>query len=340
METQILTLTNDHIEAVDRLMKRNSGTLGFLPEVVLEEYLNKGGVLGALTHDGQLAGYLLFSANRDRFRIYQLCVSEQFRNSKIARTLVEGLKAAATTQKVIRLNCRNDFPAHSMWPKLGFVPIEEKPGRSKEGHLLTIWRLSLAAYDQLELFRANVSDDVLDVVIDAQILFDFDEPEDDNSRVSKALLSDAFVESVNLWFTDELYVEISRNTDDAGRREARDRAGEFWELKHDPLILDNIVASLKTILPSGSDNQLSDIQHLAKAASSEVRAFVTRDKVLLKKAREIGEMTNLRVLSPTELILRLKEFGGRESATAERVSGLGLLWRQLTASEFRKFPVC
>ena len=74
------------------------------------------------------------------------------------------------------LRCRNDFLAHGMWPKLGFVPIGESPGRSKEGHLLTLWRHQLARHDQLELFRANMSDDVLDAVIDAQIFFDFDRP--------------------------------------------------------------------------------------------------------------------------------------------------------------------
>ena len=92
----------------------------------------------------------------------------------LARNLLETLKRSATTQKVIRLRCRRDFSANSLWPKFGFVPIDERPGRSKEGHLLTLWRLVLAPDDQFALFRANVSDTILDVVMDAQIFFDFD----------------------------------------------------------------------------------------------------------------------------------------------------------------------
>ena len=121
------------LDAVDELMKRNAGTLGFLPRAALQEYLAREGVLGAKRRDGRLAGYLMYAANRDRFRIAQLCVSEEGRGKGVARGLLEALKASASTQKVITLRCRNDFPANDMWPKLGFVPISESPGRSKEG---------------------------------------------------------------------------------------------------------------------------------------------------------------------------------------------------------------
>ena len=135
----------------------------------LEDYLRKESVLGAKAQDGQLIGYLLYGAYPDRFRIAQFCIREDFRNLGIARELLEALKSSRSTQKVIKLSCRSDFPAHHMWHKLGFVPIDEKPGRSKEGRPLTLWRLTLAHDDQLALFRANISDTVLDVVIDAQI---------------------------------------------------------------------------------------------------------------------------------------------------------------------------
>ena len=60
-----------------------------------------------------------------------------------------------------------------MWPKLGFSAIDEQPGRSKDKLPLTLWRLTLAPDDQLGLFQVKTSDDSLDVVIDAQIFFDF-----------------------------------------------------------------------------------------------------------------------------------------------------------------------
>ena len=192
----------------------------------------------------------MYAANRDRFRIAHLCVSEARRGRGVARRLLEALKASASTQKVITLRCRNDFLAHGMWPTIGFVPIDESPGRSKEGHLLTLWRLQMARHDQLELFRANMSDAVLDAVIDAQIFFDFDRPDSEVSQPSKALLSDLFVDSVNLWFTDELLSEVSRNHSASQREEARTRSRQFFEVKHHPLLVDSFVAKLKQVLPS------------------------------------------------------------------------------------------
>ena len=338
MMTSISTLSGEHLGAVDELMKRNSGTVGFLPLEALKDYLEKGWVLGALTSDGHLKGYLLYAANRDRFRITQLCVSDDFRNQGLARSLIEALKKSATTQTVIRLTCRNDFPAHSIWPRLGFVALVERTGRSNEGLPLTLWRQTLAVNDQLALFRANVSESVIDVIIDAQVFFDFDEPESDANRPSKVLISDSFADTINIWYTDELYNEINRNEDADERRDARRRAGDFLEVNHDPISADIHSDALNQLLPRNTASQQSDINHLAKAASSDIDAFVTRDRGILNKADEIAKSVNLRVLSPTELIIKLEEVSEAQGYEPIVVSGLGLRWRRLNSQEFAGFP--
>ena len=336
--TEISLLTVADLEAVDYLMKRNGNTLGFLPGAALEEYLANQGVLGARTVDGQLVGYLMYAGNRDRFRIAQLCVVESWRGQGIAKDLLSALKAIASTQKRITLRCRNDFPAHRLWPKLDFVPISESPGRSKEGHPLTLWRLQLARLDQLELFRANMSDDIFDAVIDAQVFFDFDRPESEVTQPSKALISDIFLDSVNLWFTDELYADINRGGSSLEREEARTRAGQFLEVKHDPNLVEEFQSRLRNILPSRNANDLSDIKHLAKTAASDIDTFVTRDQPLLNRAEQIEESVKVSVISPTGLILKLRELSETQSYEPERVSGLGLSWRRLSSRELSIFP--
>ena len=337
-EVRISKLTVADLDAVDGLMMPNTRTVAFLPRVVLAEYLNKGWVLGATTRNDRLIGYLLYGAYRDRFRVTQLCVSDDFRGKGVAKQLIEALKTSATTQKMIRLSCRNDFPAHSMWPKFGFIPVGEKRGRSEAGHPLTLWRLTLAPDDQLALFRANVSDGVLDVVVDAQIFFDFDEPDSETTRLSKVLISDLFIDSLNIWFTDELLIEISRHPSVEERRSSRERVGQFLELKHDPVTFGLQAEALKQILPSSNASQMSDVNHLAKAAASDVGIFVTRDQRLLSKAAQIAELTNLQVLSPTELILRLNELLEGQDRESDRVSGLGLEWRSLDSRAYGIFP--
>ncbi len=338
MTTKVSKLSTADLDAVDDLMKRNSGTVGFLPLEALTDHLAKGFVIGVFSESNHLIAYLLYWANQDRFRIVQLCVAEPFRGQGLARELLDALKVSATTQKVITLSCRNDFPAHSMWSRLGFVPIDERPGRSKEGLPLTRWRLILARDDQLALFRANMSESVIDVATDAQVFFDFDEPESEANRPSKVLISDFLADSVNLWYTDELLSEINRNRNADERNEARRRVREFWEVEHDPRTVEILVNSLKEILPSATESQRSDVNHLAKVASSEIGFFVTRDQRLLNKADEIEGLAGVQVLSPTALILRLNELSGSQTHEPNRVSGLTLRWRRLSSQEFSTFP--
>ena len=331
MSITISKLTSTELDAVDELMKHYSRTLGFLPLEALRDYFKKEGVLGAKTSDSQLIGYLLYAAYPDYHRITQLCVLENFREQGIAKRLVEALKATTTTQKRIQLRCRRDFPAHEMWPELGFVPLDEKPGRSAAGHLLTHWYLTLAPDDQLSLFQAKTSAESLDVVIDAQIFFDFYEADSDKTKPSKALFNDFSMDSLKLWITDELFVEIDRAKNPSQRKKSRERAHNFPRIEHNPQSIEHFEEVLGTLLPDNSANQKSDIRHLAKTAASDVDIFVTRDQALLRKSEEIASLTNLRILSPTDLIIELHELSGKQSYVSKRISGVGLKWERIAS---------
>ena len=341
MSIVISKLTLTDADAVDALMKDNSQTLGFLPREAIDSFLHDDRaecVLGAKIPDGQLVGYMIYAAYPDRFRIAHLCVSSEFRGHGIARRFIETLKQNATTQMDMRLHCRRDYPADALWPKLGFVPLGERPGRSAAGHLLTFWRCPLAEDDQLELFRVNTSDDTLDVVVDAQILFDFHEPDNDTTVPSKALLSDFLADSLNLLITDEMYVEINRKDNAAQRQRSRQRAKGFPTARHDLKFAAHLSDALSEVLPRNTPSQESDVQQLAKTAAGDVKFFITRDNSLLKKSAAILDLTGVQVMRPTELIVRLHELSDRRSYVPRRVAGLGLEWRRLTSSDLAAFP--
>lgn len=338
MKTTISTLTTRDLDSVDELMKRDSQTLGFLTREALRHYLKAERVMGAKTEDGQLIGYLLYGANPDRFRIFQLCVSKDFRGQDIAKQLLEALRNSATTQKFIDLHCRRDFEAHTLWPRLGFVPLDERPGRSKDRRPLTLWCLTLAPEDQLSLFQAKTSDETLDVIIDAQIFFDLDEPDSAKTKPSKALFSDFLIDSLNFWITDELFVEIDRGKDSEQRKLSKQRALEFSKAEHAPDRVGHFEEALRKLLPANSPSKESDIRQLAKAASSNVKTFVTRDHALLKKSEKIAELTGLHVLSPVNLIIQLHELSKRQSFAPDRISGLRLRWQRLTSADLASFP--
>ena len=254
--------------------------------------------------------------------------------------LLQALKDSATTQTAISLHCRQDFAVNSFWEHLDFVYAGEKPGRSQEGSVLFHWHLALHSDHQpeLELFKAQTSDEALDVIIDAQVFFDLLKTESGEAENSKALLADFLVDSLNLCVTDELRNEIGRSDDPEQRKVGLEKIQRFPQVLPRPDTVEVFARRLRAVLPSKTPSQQSDIRHLAKAAASDVKVFVTRDQSLLNKAQAFGELANLQVLSPTELIVQVHQLSDAQSYSPDRVAGLHFGWHRFGKEDFRGFP--
>lgn len=324
----VSTLNPSDIDRVDELMKRNGRTLGFLPRQALLDYLTSGTVLGAKSDDGSLIGYLLYASYEERFRIAHLCVSEQHRGRGLARQLFEALKERCTTQCVIRLNCRRDYTAHHLWPKLGLIPVNEKPGRSLDGHPLTCWEFRVKGDRQLDLFKESASDQALDVVIDSHILFHFGEPQSSESNPSRALLADFLADLIRIWLTDEIFLEVDRQSDPRIRHASRALAHLYPEADYDRELAQLHESELVNLLRPRKASDQSDIRHLAKTAASDIGIFVTRDRGILRYSAAIASLTDLEVISPVDLVRRLHEVVEKGSYSSMPISGQELVWRR------------
>ncbi len=334
MQVSISPLLLTDLDSVNSLMMQNTKTLGFLPFRALRDFLQNGTVLGATTgKEATLVGYLLYAPYASRIRIVQLCVSDEFRGMNIATRLFNELKNVSNRQCVISLTCRRDFPAHDLWPKLGFIPVEDVIGRSAAGHLLTRWEHKLAEDDQLDLFREKTSNDAIDVAIDAQILFHFNEDSSAESDPSKALLADFLTDLIDIWVTDEIFLEIDRQEDAKLREVSRQHAYRFRTISHNDELAQHYKELLTNILPSTTPSQKSDIGHLAKTAASEVRIFLTRDDGILNLSKEIMATTELRVVSPAQITVELYRSVNRSSYQPNSISGQDLIWRRLIPDE-------
>ena len=335
----IRTLDAGDVDAVDRLRKANGATLGFLPREALLGHLKKGWVLGAKCEDGSLAAYILFANRRRDVRVAHVCVCREFRGKGLARVLMERLATGSRNQGLLalELHCRRDFDANAMWGNLGFIPWGEKPGRARSGTILTLWRRELAQSDQMEIVFDGAGHGEIDVVMDAQVLFDLETPDhDDSAAPSKALLSDFLADELSLKITDETLVEIERDDDDERRNRSRQAALRFPQVSYDDQSFMQIKSALDKVLPTTSDSDLSDIQQLAKAASSDATYFATRDKKLLGRSTVIDDLTGLQVRPPARVIVEVYDrmAGIRE---AERISGPDVDWRPLSAPELQSF---
>ena len=317
-------------------MKRNSRTLGFLPKKALHYYLENDGVLGKIADNGDVVGYLLYAEYENRFRIVHLCVSDDFRLNNTAKELVNALKDKATTQKYITLRCRRDFPAHEIWPRLGFFALAEKEGRSRAGRILVQWYFTLSQADQLDLFQEKTSNDALDVVIDAQVLFHLDESRNDRTIPSKELYENYSEHSFFLQITEETYNEIDRSKYPDRRRRSRDIANRFPTVEYKRELVAGFEESLKNVLSKRTKSDISDIRQLAITASSENQIFVTEDNSILRKSDDILRLTGLQILTPSELIHQYETTRNRLHRQVQIV-GNDLSWERIP-SDLSRFP--
>ena len=331
MNPKIETLTVDDLPVVDELMKRNSGTLGFLTGEALRQFLNDGHVLGAKNDGGTLGAYLLYASYPDYIRVVHLCVDERLRRQRVAEALFLTLKQSATSQHEIRLNCRNDYAAGT-YGGLWVRSDQREAGPFREGHDPNHVAIRAAGTRQLDLFVAKVGD-AIDVVIDAQILYHLDAPLTNNTEPAHQLVSDSLADIIDLCVTDEHFGEIQRKEDEGVRARSRERAHSMRRLTYDRADAERHKATLASVLPTRTESERSDIAHIANTAASEASIFVTQDDRLLRHAAAIGELTGVTVSHPTQLIIDLHQTANPEAYVQSRASGLDLSWQRLPAND-------
>ena len=138
LKVQHISERPDLLPAVIRLGRVHRATLGFLPDGAFEDHARKNQILVAVK-EGELTGYILYRVSREKATVTHLCVSSEFRGDGVARALVNKLFDVTADLRGIGLQCRQDYEANAVWPKLGFHHVSSRPGRSQEGHLLALW---------------------------------------------------------------------------------------------------------------------------------------------------------------------------------------------------------
>ena len=332
----IVDLSVDDLDAVEALRAQNNETLGFMRRSVLDDYLRQGGGIGLRSADRLLA-YVLYARHHHHIRVIHLCVAGSERGTGYARRLMDAVVGRAKEYRlgVVKLNCRRDYAANAMWPMLGFVALAQKEAKT-HGAWLTSWYRGIPGAAQQDIFSTVTADDKVNAVIDAQLLFQLDDPE---SEIAKGLRADFLYDLLDLHITDETFNEIDRATSPERRTRSRNLALASPRVLHDSDRMPDVVQSLKRVLPSSTRSQESDIRQLAMTATSNVKVFLTRDEALLRKAAEIKSLAAVEVLHPNKLIVRLDEFTDRDSYNSTPVSGMNLAWRRVGEADASALPV-
>lgn len=293
---------------VIELAQINASTLGFLPRGAFLSHAANGQIFVALDESGELAGYLLYGINHREWLAYitHLCVDQARRKKGTARALFNKLKEATKHQvRGIRVRCRRDYEESGFWPKLGFQPLNEIPGRSKYGTTLTVWWFDYGHPTLFTYADQAQTKTKLRVVIDANVFYELGELPTSAKQRSQVLTADWL--DVELCLTNEIFTEINRKDDGLARQRARSivHSGRFPMLSNSDEAVQRICERIRDLFPQQmSESTESDLRHIAKTvANGEIQFFVTHDDLLLNKADQIYDRLGLRIIRPSDLVI-------------------------------------
>ena len=311
------------LSSIKSLARKNSATLGFLPEGAFDAYAQRGWVLAAMAN-GELVGYVVYRVSNMKAVLVHLCTSEGHRGQGVARQLFRTVVGRTSELHGILANTRRDFPAHAMWPRLGFAAVGEKPGRGMNRAVLTRWWYE---HPHPTLFSYNASyvgaQSQIDVAIDLNVFYDLVMPASrEGADESRLLQSDWLMDEIQLCVTGELFNEITRLEGARVRQGQRDLAHEFKRISGEVEKFDKAYSSLSSILGTAKNNrQSSDLMHLAHTAAADAEFFVTRDEGILKFQKEIESETGVTPIRPLDLATEIDQIRNIASYQPVRLRG-------------------
>jgi predicted transcriptional regulator/predicted GNAT family acetyltransferase len=302
-------------------------TVGFLTNAAFEQRARQGTLLAALCND-QIVGYLLFDLPRDEIRIVHLVVAQEHRGGGLARAMVDALASDYADRRGILLHCRNDFPADSLWPRLDFLPVGERTGRSIEGKPLTRWFRSFGSPDLFTLLHEQDSRPV--ALLDACVFFDL--VGSSPSTVAQQLRADWLGEHVRLGVTDHLLLEIHEGADGDERRRQRAAADA---LRVDTAAQDGwkaIQRELVALHPAAPDKDLSDLTYLAQAIAAQARWLITDDRAFARRYAGTAARFDVSLVRPAAFLREVDEYASGERYRPVDLAGTSVSRRHADAS--------
>jgi len=323
IKIEVIDDRSPHLEKVIALGRSNAKTLGHMPRGGFLDYAYKQQIFVALSPNEECVGYLLYGVCEQIATIYHLCVDKDWRRKNIAKHLLSNIIAETKHLYAIKLSCRRDYNIDNIWSSHEFKPIGEKIGKNKQGLPVTIWVLNHKQPDLLTIINnLSISSKPL-AVLDANVFFDLDK---DNTlrqiEDSEALLADWLQSEVELCLTDEIHVEINRHQDPKVRQRLRNFASYFRFLQNNQEEFQIVYKSLRKYFPDElTDNDESDLKHLAKTITGKANFFITRDGGILAKEEIVYDKYNISVFRPSDLIIQLDQIRREADYQPVRLSG-------------------
>lgn len=325
MQIEFINSNNKFFPDVIALGKKNSATLGFMPDGGFEDHAEQHCIIIA-HNDNELCGYLMFREVQrfSRVSIVHLCINSDFRGQKITTSLLDALREKYQSKfSGIILSCRDDYKeASKVWSNYGFVPKGKSRSRSLSEHYLNKWWYDFCKPDLFSFATSNSTK--VKALLDANIIVKLrDATMDYNaSEDPRGLLADWLADETELYFSPETYNEINRDEDLKRAEKTRGFLSSFIEERCNIEKQKEIAYKLKTVIKGDSDNDNSDRRQLATCIVSDISYFVTYDAGIINKRDLIEAQYDVQIFSPQEFIILIDQLLNKEDYSPSLLSGV------------------
>jgi len=321
------------LDQVIKLGDKYSNFLGFYPqEAFIEDAKHKRIIVASI--DGVCVGYLLFriAKTKNRAAITHLCVDEKFRGMDVGRRLVDYLISITKDWLGISLYCRRDYASTGFWEHMGFTYKSEKMGRGKDRiQLIQYW------YDHHHptLFSHALETAILEktflAIIDMNIFIDL------YKNPTHPLRADWLMDDLVISVTEEVVNEINRNNDKEKRLKMVEYYYSFQPLTVDREEINSIYKKIINLykLPLSIQDK-SDLLQISSAIGAGADFFVTRDKKLKNRLKNLEIDYGISIISDDDLIIHFDNLQNQASYQANRFSGSLIQISRITSGEADK----
>jgi GNAT superfamily N-acetyltransferase/predicted nucleic acid-binding protein len=309
------------VDSVNKAADSDKNALGFFPSRVFEDFARKEQLFVAVERHANgmsYAGHLLFEARHPKGRVRQIFVAPALRKHGIATRLLRHLKKHLTDHAFISMYARvaEDLSqANRFWEEHGFyVQSIVRGGETRNrtivvrSHELDTPQLfapsGLSAADPLGLSSTYGAATPL-FLLDLNVLFDLgprrrrNEEILDLFRIERAASCQL---ALSTEITDELTRTASVGITDPMLAYARifpsfpTPSTEEWNALKP--VLASIVFPERYRANTMSNNDVSDLRHLATAIQNGLTGLVTNDSSILNAAARLHERCGIQVISP------------------------------------------
>ncbi|OTP71346.1 GNAT family N-acetyltransferase [Caballeronia sordidicola] len=315
--TDIVSLLPSIVQAADS----DRVALGFFPSRVFNDFARKEQLLVAVCQQGDsssYAGHLLFEARHPKASVRQMFVSPSFRRDGVATLLLNFLKKQLTDHAFISMYARvaEDLSdANRFWQKSGFYVQRVVAGgesrkrtilvRSHELDTPQLFGLSgLSKANPLGLNAANNIEIPL-FLLDLNVLFDLGPRRERNEDVLELFRAER-IGACKLALSTEIMAELKRTAREGVTDPMHGYARIFPTFPSPPQaewesikpVLASIVFPHRYKTNDLTNNDISDLRHLATAIHHRLAGLVTNDSFILNAASQLKQDYGIHVVSP------------------------------------------